>query len=210
MKVARIEALADGIFAIAMTLLVLDLHVPTILSELNLQLIHLLLNFLALTISFIILGIYWVGHHFLLARLKLVDLRFTWWNIVFLLSFSIVPFTTFLLGKYPLITIAQIIYALNLACCGILLFCCVSQALVQSTFFENKPTVEFKRNIATKVLLPSFVYILSALASLASPYLGMMFLVVAPLISFVPIESKSWQFLLKPTDWAYHILTFGK
>jgi uncharacterized membrane protein len=110
MKSSRLEALADGIFAIAMTLLVLDLHIPATSTNLRADMIALAPRLFSLIISFISLGIYWIGHHYLLVRLKDIDITFVWRNIIFLLPISLVPFVTALLGTYPLSHTAQIVY----------------------------------------------------------------------------------------------------
>jgi uncharacterized membrane protein len=206
MKTSRIEALADGIFAIAMTLLVLDLHVPASSEHLAADMLALIPRFLGLGVSFVILGIYWMGHHVLLARLNKVNMTFTWRTILFLLPISIVPFTAALLGSYPLSHIAQVLYALNLSVCGLLLFSCIHFAFVQQDFFEAKPSLEFKRNVVTKTMLPTAVYILTLPATFVSPWLGLLLLLLGPAISFVPIDTKTWSFLVKPTDWAYALL----
>src|ERR1700751_4579955 len=74
----RIEALTDGVFAVAMTLLVLDIKVPELqqplaTAELPLKLVALWPKFLSYTISFVILGVYWVGHHVQLSFIRRAD-----------------------------------------------------------------------------------------------------------------------------------------
>ena len=203
MKVSRLEGLADGIFAFAMTLLVLDLHVPASSGDLRLDVLKLWPKLVSLIISFIILAIYWSSHHLLLARLKTMSFPFMWRNIYFLLPISIVPFFTSLLGTYPLSRTAQLAYAADLALCGILIFRAIHYALKQPDFFEQQPTLEFKRNVATKVLLPVIMYVLAGFTTFINPYLGIAFLIAGPLIYFTPIDTKTWELLVKPTDWLY-------
>src|SRR5215471_1982543 len=93
----RIEALTDGVFAVAMTLLVLDirvpeLHQPLATAELPLKLLSLWPKFLSYTISFVILGVYWVGHHVQLSFIRRADRPLLWINILFLLWVALVPF----------------------------------------------------------------------------------------------------------------------
>ena len=76
----RVEALTDGLFAVAMTLLVLDIKVPELqspldISQLAVRLLALWPKFLSYTISFVILGVYWVGHHVQLSFIRQVDRR---------------------------------------------------------------------------------------------------------------------------------------
>ncbi len=101
---SRIQALTDGVFAIIMTLLVLELKVPAVQKgvELSRQLkglgYHLLLYFA----SFLLAGVYWVGHRLIFSLVKHVNTTLVWLNIFFLMICSLIPFAAALLGNYPL------------------------------------------------------------------------------------------------------------
>jgi len=207
MKISRIEGLADGIFAFAMTLLVLDLHVPGVSGSLRHDVLEMWPKLLSLIISFIILAIYWGSQHMLLARLNELSFKLMWRNIYFLLPVSLVPFSTSLLAAYPLSHTAQIVYAVNLALCGILIYSAIHYTLKHPTLYINHPSLDFKRNVATKVLLPVIMYVLTIGVTFVNVKLGLVFLAAGPLIYFVPIDTKTWDLLVKPTDWAYHLLT---
>ena len=118
----RIEALTDGIFAIAMTLMVFDIKVPTVaqMKQLNLrhELIQLWPRFLAYVISFVMLGVYWVGHHNQYHYIRRTDRPFLWINIFFLMGVSLIPFSTGLLGQFPEDRTALGVYGLNLIMVG--------------------------------------------------------------------------------------------
>jgi len=123
LRMARLETLCDGVFAIAMTLLVLELHVPLkqwIHSETDLfvQIHKLGPKFLSYFLSFLILGIFWVGHNGQYAFIKQIDRELLWINILFLLFISLVPFTTALLGEFIGFKLAVWIYWLNLLLIG--------------------------------------------------------------------------------------------
>jgi uncharacterized membrane protein len=120
----RIEALADGIFAIAMTLMVFDIKLPAGTTPLGLrhELTRLWPRFLAYAISFIMLGVYWVGHHNQYHYIRRTDRAFLWINIFFLMGISLVPFSTGLLGQYSGERTALILYGLNLIMAGGLLY----------------------------------------------------------------------------------------
>jgi len=102
---ARLEAFCDGVFAIAATLLVVDIRVPTTVrvdsaADLWLQLVRLTPALLALVLSFTVIFITWVNHH---ATLKLIDqsaTSFVYANGLLLLTVAFVPFPTTLLGEY--------------------------------------------------------------------------------------------------------------
>jgi len=92
---ARIEALTDGIFATVMTVLVLGLSLPQAgLSESGLEgeIVNLSPSILAYVFSFVVLGVYWIGHHNQFHYIKRTDRVFLWVNILFLLTIGFVPF----------------------------------------------------------------------------------------------------------------------
>jgi len=118
----RLEALSDGIFATVMTVLVLSLSVPVIAtpvssSELSADvaasLVFLAPNILSYVLSFLLLAVMWVSHHNIFHYLKRVDRQLIWLNIIFLLAVGFVPFSTALLGRYPLLQLSVIIYGAN-------------------------------------------------------------------------------------------------
>ena len=122
---ARIEALTDGIFATVMTVLVLGLKLPNSnLSESNLEaeIMGLSPNILAYAFSFVVLGVYWIGHHNQFHYIKSTDRVFLWVNILFLLTIGFVPFSTSLLGVYPFSPTAVRVYGANLAATGLALY----------------------------------------------------------------------------------------
>jgi uncharacterized membrane protein len=99
----RLEAFSDGVFAIAITLLVLDLHVPTPGSgsgSLGHQLLAQWPSYAAYVISFMTIGIIWINHHAAFGRLRAVDHSILIWNLLLLLSVGILPFTTSLMATY--------------------------------------------------------------------------------------------------------------
>jgi len=114
----RQKALADGTFAIVMTLLVLELAVPVMHHATNLELTQALASmwpkFIAYTLSFLVLGVFWLIHHFIFDSIKYYDARLAWLNILFLLFVALVPFTTSLLGEYLLEKTPTVIYGIQL------------------------------------------------------------------------------------------------
>jgi uncharacterized membrane protein len=115
----RLRTLADGVFAIVMTLLVLELGVPVV-KELsgNAELLHKLAEmwpeFLIYGLSFMILGIFWVIHYTIYADVKRYDTTLVWLNILFLMFVSLIPFSTALVGKNGFIKVTAVIYGINM------------------------------------------------------------------------------------------------
>ncbi len=119
MNKSRTETLADSIFAIAMTLLVIGIAVPNIpASEASAVLpgkvAALYPQFLTFLISFFILASFWLGHHRIFRTIKFVDERLLWINILLLFFIVLIPFTTSLSGDYDNVLIAVLLFHLNL------------------------------------------------------------------------------------------------
>jgi uncharacterized membrane protein len=119
----RLEAFSDGVFAVAITLLVLNLQVPqvTSVSELVPRLVELWPKLLSYTLSFVLVGIYWVAHHNTFHYIKQSDRTLLWLNILLLLCIVFLPFPTALLGEYPGQRVSVIIYAGTLVITGLVL-----------------------------------------------------------------------------------------
>ncbi|HEY3744252.1 MAG TPA: TMEM175 family protein [Bryobacteraceae bacterium] len=106
LHLTRVEAFSDGVFAIILTLLVLDLKVPvlhdrTSVSELAAGLWAVLPKFLSWLISFIIVCKFWLNHHHVLSLASHANYALVWINSLFLMFQSFVPFPTSLMGEYP-------------------------------------------------------------------------------------------------------------
>jgi uncharacterized membrane protein len=99
---SRLEAFSDGVFAIAATLLVLELRVPSDTTDLAAALLRLWPAYAAYLVSFLTIGIIWVNHHTLLEHCARVDRRFLYLNLLLLIAVGIVPFPTALVGQYIL------------------------------------------------------------------------------------------------------------
>ncbi|MEO9136659.1 MAG: TMEM175 family protein [Casimicrobiaceae bacterium] len=101
----RLEALIDGIFAVALTLLVLDIRLPdnlvvTTNADLLDHLLTLERHFVIYVVSFIVIGMYWINHHIQFHFVVLVNRRLIWVNLAYLLLVSFLPFATDLIGDH--------------------------------------------------------------------------------------------------------------
>ena len=115
----RIEAFSDGVFAIAVTLLILDIKVPSLAGPasdggLRHELLAAWPSYVAYVMSFLVILVMWVNHHKIFTLIAAADQAFLFWNGLLLLLVSIVPFPTALLAKYfltPAARTAAIVYA---------------------------------------------------------------------------------------------------
>ena len=131
MRTSRVEAFSDGVFAVAITLLVLDLHVPLTRGSLITALADEWPAFAAFGISFLVIGIVWVNHHTLFHLLKHTDRVMLFLNLGLLMTIVLIPFATALFADYVATpgaqaSIAGVLYNANMLLMGL-----GFQALVQ-------------------------------------------------------------------------------
>jgi uncharacterized membrane protein len=101
---SRVEAFSDGVMAVALTLLVLDLKLPPGLgneAELWSAVLHLAPSFAAWVVSFAFVMTSWINHHYFFAAVRVADRSLLWLNGLLLLSISLLPFPAGLVGEYP-------------------------------------------------------------------------------------------------------------
>ncbi len=171
MKQSRLENLADGIFAIVMTLLVLELKLPALAGETSIKDLPLVIKealpaLLAYILSFAVLFTYWRAHNYIVSGFaKGVDIWLTNINAVFLFFVGLVPFTSYLLGRYSESQAAIIIYGANIMAIGLSLFWMRSYVLHAPTIENAKLTHGANRRANIRILTP---VILAALAMIIS------------------------------------------
>jgi uncharacterized membrane protein len=117
--IERILAFSDGVFAFAITLLILDIRLPADTSKANLGsiLISLWPNYMAFLISFFAIGLYWSAHVRLFKEVIRYDLNLMWLNLLHLLFIVIIPFSTSVISLYRS-QLSVIVYAASVACAG--------------------------------------------------------------------------------------------
>lgn len=123
-QLERLILFTDAVFAIAITLLAIEIKVPELhhASETDAlrSLAALTPRFIGFFISFFIIAIYWAAHHRIFRFVRRTSPRLLWLNIVFLLSIVLMPFSTAFQSEYGLLRTPWIVYALNIICCGLL------------------------------------------------------------------------------------------
>jgi len=108
---SRLETLGDGVFAIAMTVLVLGIAVPDVAKgQLWSHLVQLWPKFGSYALSFIMLGVLWIGHYYQFQYIRRVDRRLIWINLIFLLTVTFLPFGAGVLGNSYEDKVAVLLY----------------------------------------------------------------------------------------------------
>jgi uncharacterized membrane protein len=139
----RIEALTDGIYAVAMTLLVIDLKVPEphgafSQDEFDRGLLLLLPKVGAWVISFLVLANFWIGHHRLFQHVRVVDAKLLWRNLFQLMLVSLLPFSASLIGEYVFTREAQYVYNINMILLSL-------ASIWQVTYVHKHPDLQARR-----------------------------------------------------------------
>jgi len=180
----RIETLADGIFAIAMTLLVLGISVPNLPSPATPELFRTyLLNILpeifVYILSFILLAVFWLNHHIFFV-IKKTNITLVWINIFWLMSIAIVPFTTTLIGKYGQFQLSVLIFEFNMLIIGILYYAIFLYALRNDFIVESvrENSVQIQRS---NLILP-ILAVIAMVISFFSPILSIFLFFILPVI----------------------------
>ena len=118
-EVARIAAFSDGVFAIAITLLALQLEIPTMGNvDVWAEVRTLGPEFLAFVISFAVIGAYWIAHHRMFSAIERYDDRLLRLNLLSLFFIVLIPFTTSLIGEHGDQPASVIVYALSISGAG--------------------------------------------------------------------------------------------
>lgn len=125
----RVEAFSDGVIAIIITIMALELKAPDDTGVLGLR--SIIPTFLGYLLSFLYLGIYWSNHHHLLKQVLRVDAATMWANLNLLFWLSLIPFVTAWAGKNPAAAVPT-------ACYGVILvFCTISYAVLQRVILRH-------------------------------------------------------------------------
>ncbi len=162
MKQKRLDALADSIFGIVMTVLVFDINIPKYTGIVSDKLILKSLVvmyplFLSFLLAFTLLFTYWRSHHFVASVLvKNIDLRFTNYNALFFFFVTLIPFSAHLFSVYNDSKIAIILFATNIIFVGLALFI-MRQYAIRSNTIENEPFTKSENEHANmRILFPVF------------------------------------------------------
>jgi uncharacterized membrane protein len=189
MQKSRLEAFSDGVFAIVITLLILDIRFPEVeYDQFWPTLWTILPRILAYVLSFILIGMYWVIHHNSMHVIRKTDRGLLWLNILFLLCVSFIPFPTSLLGRYPFQGGPIIIYGAALIVCnmtGLL-------SIIYVHYHQHLAVPEFGKGYLRRhtpnYIIVNGLYLVAILCANSLPLMSYLIyiLVVVALIIFLP------------------------
>ena len=196
-KPERLSAFCDGVIAIAITLLVLGLEVPSVHSMTDKQLSHYLLEswhaIWGYVVSFVLIGTYWLQHYVIFHHITRVDRTFVALNGLFLLTISFVPFPTGLQSSFRHDNLAMIVYAFSQAACGLSLLWLWRYAAKGHRLIDPKIPQPIITGLALRSAITPIVSLLAiAVLPLSNDLCRLMFLLI-PLAQFArPSVDESW------------------
>jgi len=186
----RLAFLSDGVFAIAMTLLVLTIDVPPsdVVSDHDvLRLLFALWpKFLSYVVSFVVLGVYWEGHHGQFHFIQRADQVLIWLNMLFLMLIAAVPFSATLLARYGIQRPVVLFYGAHLVAVGVMQLAMWTYAARGGRLMREELAPDAVRRETVRVLTAPGIYLLAMLLSLVSTVLSIVLFGAAPLLYIVP------------------------
>jgi uncharacterized membrane protein len=184
----RIVNLSDGVFAIAITILVLDIRVPDGLSptELPAEVLSLWPKYLGYVVSFLVLAVYWQAHHWVFRPIRGYDGTLVWLNFLFLMAVAFLPFPTSLLGEYGREQVSVVIYAANAAVASLLLsaiswYAIRGHRLVADDFDEEEARLRWLQGLAVPAVFLASIGV-SYFSPMAAMYSWLLLAVTDPII----------------------------
>jgi TMEM175 potassium channel family protein len=184
-SVERLAALSDGIFAVAMTLLVLDLHDPAreaIHSEKGLwvALYAMFPQFVAYLMSFLTLAIFWNGQQAQLNRFVQANRNLTWIHMAFLFVVSVMPFSTRFLADFIEYRTALLCYWCNILLLGLVLYWSWRYASRAGLVKDDTPA-DVRKAVERRILGAQALYALGAALCVVNTYASIAFIVLVQL-----------------------------
>jgi uncharacterized membrane protein len=190
LSTARVETLNDGVFAIVMTLLVFGILVPAQeeVDALGLggALWTLLPNLLSYVISFIILGVFWVGHHNQFFYIRRTDRTLLWINILFMMFVALVPFSAGLLSRYGNDRLSIIIYDVNLILVGLVLCWHWLYGTRDNHLTGTEVEPHVRQLVVRRILTPPTLYLLAIIISFINLPASIIVNVLVPIVYVLP------------------------
>ena len=180
--VGRVEAFSDGVLAIIVTIMVLELHAPE--QPGFDKLLHLWPVFLAYALSFAYVGIYWANHHRLFSHARTVTNSLVWLNLGLLFTLSLIPFTAAYLGEQHFSRDATLVYLGSMVLPGI--FYVPLQGVIRATGVQGREAETYHRQTSRKGVAAVLIYLVGAAFTFVSPWLGILSAAIVALLWCLP------------------------
>lgn len=182
MTTSRLEAFSDGVIAIIVTIMVLELRAPA--EPTWPALLKVVPVFVSYGLSFLVVAIMWVNHHHMIHVVRQVTARLLWSNLNLLFWMSLVPFVTDFLGKNYRQPMAVALYGLDLTLCAFAFSLLRSELIRQESL--NFEMADYHRSVQRKNTISMLLYFSSAPLAYVSVYLSYFIFALIPALYFLP------------------------
>ena len=192
LTMSRIEAFSDDVFAVAATLLIFSLNPPAIAAVvvtngmLSQQVFDLWPKMLAYVISFLVIGIFWMGHHIMFHYIRRGNRTFAWLNVVLLTCVCFIPFAAALIGSYPRQEVSILVYGFTLTISGLMYWVLWAYASRHGRLIAEEMSPELVRLGSYVVLTAPAVYALATLVSLMNQPISLILFIIVPILYILP------------------------
>ncbi len=191
MASGRLEALGDGIFAVAMTFLVIELASPVVTGKEGWSdFIHAMheswRGFLCYMISFVVLGIMWFGHRMMFEYIGRTNRYFIFLGVLFYMVVCLVPFSTKFLAHNTLKWYAIMVYGINLSLCNLSLYAQWIYGIHRTNLLHKDLPDEVKREAKILFLLSPVVYGIAIGISFFAPWISVSIYIITPILYLIP------------------------
>jgi uncharacterized membrane protein len=193
LNIKRIQSLTDATFAVAMTILILEVKVPPGLSQdvlVNHFKDHTWRSLFIFMIGFVTLGVFWVGSHFHHHHLVRTDRISSWLNLLFLMFICVIPFSIDFLRNYHQQQISIVFYSVNLLIASLINFIMIWYAWKRE-YVKPYYTIKNYKNARLRVLLPVICYIFIIFISCLNAEVAVLFFLLPILIHLVPEKANA-------------------
>ena len=186
---SRVLALSDGVFAIILTLLVLDLHLPQLTKgqSLGAALRQVRPSLVAFVISFVLAGMYWVGHRDLFGLVRRTDRGLVWLNLLYLLPLCLLPYGALLLGRFDREPVALRLYGLVLVAIAGMRLVVWWYVTARPHLLWQRPDGRQRRAGLALAGFPGLAYLLAILLAGVAPGVSLGVYAGLPVLYFVSI-----------------------
>jgi uncharacterized membrane protein len=178
----RIEAFSDGVIAIIITIMVLELKIPE--GNSFTDLFNLWPKFFGYILSFIYIAVFWNNHHHLLKASFTINGKIMWSNVIFLFSLSLLPFSTGWLSESHFSQDPSVVYGINLLLCG-LSYLILQKEIIKGNGSDLTLKISIGKDIKGKIS-PLITLLGIILSILSYPYFGVFMYFSLCILWFLP------------------------
>jgi uncharacterized membrane protein len=193
----RLETFSDGVIAIVITIMILELQLPDLhnassTASIMKDLHNLLPYFVTYAFSFMMIAIFWTNHHHMFHLLENTDENLVWQNFIFLFFISLIPFATAIVGANPFLPLSSAVYGIIMLLTSLSFTVMRAYSLKKQLVHtdDNKDLTHTIQRASTKgrnkAIIGSAVYLASIPLAFVNVYFSFFCFIVPPVIYFIP------------------------